>query len=216
MVVPHVQIPLHSIRPSDITFLLVVGTITELLQRLILRSTKVRSKSERNLREKLRILRYETNQKRALGPSAFVETAKLERKVLASEKELSTMEEKKKAKVQKMEKALKYVNYALTLVIFAFYYGVAMITVDGLKVSLENPELVKGVVASGDGAEDAAHAAALMKGVLFPISYIGLGMKLSRFGLASKYGSVGALVVYWSAQVMTGKVYECLEALTFR
>ena len=66
-----------------------------------------------------------------------------------------------------------------------------------------------------EGDADVA-AASFWKGALFPLSYIGLGMKLSRFGLEKKVSSTGALVVFWSAQALVGNVYECLEALMFR
>ena len=51
---------------------------------------------------------------------------------------------------------------------------------------------------------------------MFPLSYVGIGLKLSRIGLENKASCVGALSIYWSAQVMVGKVYECVEALVLR
>jgi len=44
----------------------------------------------------LAVLQAETNAKRKLGPSAFVETSKLERQVLAQEKELEKIYEDRK------------------------------------------------------------------------------------------------------------------------
>ena len=69
----------------------------------------------------------------------------------------------------------------------------------------------------GDGSSlDALHAAVFWKGVLFPISSLGIAIKASKIGFVKNASSVSALVVYWSAQTMAGKVYECVEALAFR
>jgi hypothetical protein len=215
--IPHASIPIHTVRPNDIILLLLLGFITELLKRIILRSVKFRSSTEKNVSEKLIVLRYETAQKRSLGPSAFVETSKLERRVLAVEKELSELVQARKDKVTKMEKKLKYVSYVIAFSIFVLYYGIAVITVDGIKVANDHPHIVAGVEStSEDDNVDALHAATFLKGMLFPISYIGLPMKISRLGLENKASSLGALAVFWSAQEFTGKIYECLEVMSYK
>jgi hypothetical protein len=215
--IPHASIPIHTVRPNDILLLLLLGVATELLKRLILRSVKLRSSTEKNLSEHLIILRYETAQKRSLGPSAFVETSKLERRVLAMEKELSDLVATRKEKVIKMEKKLKYFSYAIGFSIFVLYYGIAIITVDGIKVANDHPHIVAGVESTSEVDNvDALHAAAFLKGMLFPISYIGLPLKISRLGLENKASSLGALAVFWSAQEFTGKIYECLEVLSYK
>ena len=53
--------------------------------------TKSKSSTERTLEQQLVQLNFETAQKRRLGPSAFVETSKLERQVLSKEKELAKL-----------------------------------------------------------------------------------------------------------------------------
>lgn len=210
MVIPHAEIPLSSIRPNDIFLLLALGFTTEIIHRLIAHKTKTQSSGERALREQLRLFRFQTNKKRALGSSAFVETSKLERIVLAKEKELSGYEEKRAKNNKHMEKVMKYIMMILSAVIFFVYYGVPLLEIDGLKAS----ELgLSNGLQSDDHAE---HAAAFWKGVVFPLGHIGIGMKISRIGLVNKASSVGALSVYWSAQVLVGKVYECLQALSFR
>ncbi|GFH52964.1 hypothetical protein CTEN210_09440 [Chaetoceros tenuissimus] len=210
MVIPHAEIPISSIRPSDILLLLALGSVTELIHRLITHKVQSLSSAEKSLREKLRLLRYQTNKKRALGPSAFVETSKLERMVLACEKELSGYEVDRSKKTKEFEKIMKYVMMGLNAIIFIVYYGIPIMEIDGLKAS----ELgLSGSLQSDDHAE---HAAAFWKGVMFPLSYVGIGMKIARFGLTNKASSVGALSVYWSAQVLIGKVYECFAALAFR
>jgi hypothetical protein len=210
MVIPHSEIPILSIRPTDILILLLFGALTEVLHRIVAHRTKRQSAAEKALREQLRIVRYQTNKKRALGPSAFVETSKLERIVLNKEKELKTIEEKRAQNVKSMEKTMKYIMALLNLFVFVMYYGIPMLEIDGLKAS----ELgLSGNLQSDDHAQ---HAATFWKGVMFPLSYVGIGMKISRIGLVNKASSVGALIVYWSSQALVGKVYECLEALSFR
>ena len=59
-------------------------------------------------------------------------------------------------------------------------------------------------------------AAALFRGVLFPISYVGFGMRFLRLGLLSAEhaaASIGCLVVLWLAQTTVGKLINCLELL---
>lgn len=216
--IPHASIPIHSIRPNDIIFLLLIGFLTELTKRLILRSVKLRSSSEKKLSDQLVLLRYETAHKRSLGPSAFVETSKLERRVLTMEKELSDAVASRKLKVTKMEKRLKYAGYAIAFFIFILYYGIAMIVIDGIKVANDHPHIVSGTgsTTAGDDSVDMIHAATFLKGMLFPISYIGLPMKISKLGLEQKASSLGALVVYWSAQEVAAKIFECVEVLTYK
>jgi len=51
------------------------------------------------------------------------------------------------------------------------------------------------------------------KRALFPISYVGMGQKLSKWGLgASADSSIGALMVLWSAQVTVGKLFDAIDA----
>jgi hypothetical protein len=210
MVVPHSEIPIFSIRPTDILLLLVFGSLTEVLHRIVAHRTKRQSPAEKALREQLRVVRYQTNKKRALGPSAFVETSKLERIVLNKEKELKAIEEKRSQDVKSMEKVMKYTMTLLNLVVFLMYYGIPIVEIDGLRAS----EL--GLTGNLQSDDHAQHAATFWKGVMFPLSYIGIGTKISRIGLVNKASSVGALSVYWSSQALVGKVYECFEALSFR
>jgi len=211
MVIPHSSIPIASIRPADILLLLIAGVFSEVLKRLILRSAKNRTATEYELLEELRVLRYQTKMKRDQGPSAFVTCAKLERIVLAKEKELDTLKDARTAKTKQMEKVIKYVNYGLNLVIFIVYYGIPLIAIDGFRAT--ELGLTGHIVQSDDHA---VHAAAFWKGVMFPISVVGIASKLSKIGIENKAGCVEALAVYWSAQVLVGQIYECFEALFFR
>ena len=217
MVIPHSNVPIEAIRPNDILLLLFLGFVTEILRRAILRQVKLPSTQSIERRRKLTQLRYETNEMKKLGPSAFVETSKLERKVLSLEKSLKDEEEFRKKNVESVEKVLKRISFILNVAIFLAYYGIPLLTIDGFRIPLVNPELVKGLNDESGGGMDVVHATAFMKGIMFPLSYVGMGMKISKLGLGEiKHCSTGALVIYWSAQVMAGSLIDCYEALRFR
>jgi len=217
MVIPHSNVPIEAIRPNDILLLLFLGFVAEILRRAILRQVKLPSTQSIERRRKLTQLRYETNEMKKLGPSAFVETSKLERKVLSLEKSLKDEEEFRKKNVESVEKVLKRISFILNVAIFLAYYGIPLLTIDGFRVPLVNPELVKGLNDESGGGMDVVHATAFMKGIMFPLSYVGMGMKISKLGLGEiKHCSTGALVIYWSAQVMAGSLIDCYEALRFR
>jgi hypothetical protein len=99
----------------------------------------------------------------------------------------------------------------LNMVLFFIYYGIPVMVLDGLALSLNHPTMVS---ARDDDAMESQCAAAFYKAILFPLSYIGIGMKIAKMGCPT--GSVGALIVYWSAQVTVGKIYDCCEILYLR
>ena len=87
MIIPHPEIPLGEIRPLDMLGLLLLGGLWELVSQLIVLTNVRKPRSLRTQEQRYRALQYETNQKRKLGPQAFVETSLLERQVVAEEKE---------------------------------------------------------------------------------------------------------------------------------
>lgn len=94
---PHPQIVLSQIRINDVWLLLFIGSAYELLCRLyILFAIKLKSTSLLEKEYTLQQMTIKTNQLRKLGPSSFVETSKLERQVLALEKEISIIYEQRK------------------------------------------------------------------------------------------------------------------------
>jgi hypothetical protein len=94
---PHPQIVLSQIRINDVWLLLFIGALYELLCRLyILLAVKLKSTALLQKEYTLQQMTIKTNQLRKLGPSSFVETSKLERQVLALEKELSVIYEQRK------------------------------------------------------------------------------------------------------------------------
>lgn len=67
------------------------------------------------------------------------------------------------------------------------------------------------VVSSREEIFDAAITA--HDAYLFPISYLGFGVKISKFGLDNPRSSVGALFVFWAAQTTVEKIMVGIEAL---
>ena len=140
-------------------------------------------------------LSYETNQKRKLGQAAFVECSKLERQLLALEKELDQTRAARKESLKQLERTLlRYGNIFVSLVIFILYYGIPV-------VALEPLEQEMGVYQSPP-----------LRTMLFPVSYVGIGMRVARWGLEDPANSIGALVVFWSSQVLCGQVFDGIDA----
>jgi len=207
MAIPHSPIPIASIRPNDILFLLAIGGVMETLTR----SSRGRSPAEKKSIKKLNALRYEVARLKTLGPSTFVETSKLERKVLLQEKELVKIEEEREKKKTVTTKRTKIIKMILNIFIFALYYGVPLLAIDRIRV-VEMKDNTPGM--DFDEDLEMAIAGSYWKGVLFPLGYIGFGMKLARFGLKEKASSVSALAVYWSAQVFVRNIHDCVESLS--
>uniref|UniRef100_A0A7S2W1A2 Uncharacterized protein n=1 Tax=Eucampia antarctica TaxID=49252 RepID=A0A7S2W1A2_9STRA len=207
---PHTEIPVDIIRSNDILLLLAMGGAMEITTRGLSYLSKSRSSAEISHRKDLYHLRNETAMKQRLGPSAFVETSKLERQVLVKEKELTQLEEARNKRRLLMKNLLKKFGWLMNIAIFIFYYGLPVLTINGMRVV----ELAGEVVSTQDPEIlESSKAAWFFKTVFFPLSFI--GMKLSTFGVDTKIrgSSIGALVVYWSAKAFCGKMYECLEAL---
>lgn len=94
---PHPAIVFSNIRVNDIWFLLIVGALYELGCRLyVLFLVKMKPDALLKKEHHLKQLTIRTNNARKLGPSAFVETSKLERQVLSLEKELNVIYEQRK------------------------------------------------------------------------------------------------------------------------
>ena len=202
--IPHPPLPLAQVRPTDIWLLLGAGAIWELVHRMATIWTEVKPRSLRTREFKLEQLQYEANQKRQLGPSAFVETSKLERQVLAEEKALSELYQTRKERLAKLEKRMKKVGLALSFLVFFLYLGIPIIQIEGSKLALN--EILSEEAAAKEGT-------AWMKAFLFPLSYIAVGLRVSRWGLDDPQNSIGALIVFWSAQATAGKIMEGVEAL---
>lgn len=196
MILPHTPVYLSEVRVNDIWLLLGIGIVWELIIRfyLLLCKTKNNILVRKELQYKL--LKVEVEYKRSLGIQAFVETSKLERQLLENEKELNKIYMQRSERVMKVEKTLiKYGNYILYIIIFFAYYTVPLLTVADVPNTL-NPN------------------SSLLKTMLFPITYVGIGIRISQFGLPSEIArnSVGSLFVLWSSQVTTGKIMDLIDS----
>jgi hypothetical protein len=202
---PYPEIPYKIVHTSDIVLLLTLGFVYELGMRLYQFRNARRTPKERKLKIHLATLRYEAAKKRGLGPSAFVETAKLERAVLATEKELNKLVEEREARTTRAAKLIKNCNLATNVLVILAYWGVAMVAIDGSR-------LYKTSIDSSDEIiTDVERASAFWKGFLFPLPYNGMAYKIAQLGIesATKPSSLGALVVFWSARVTSGEFFEC-------
>lgn len=195
---PHPAISLTQIRTTDIWLMLAVGALWEALCRTLL--LLVRKKSPSFIKQQAMVEKLEKNvqQKRKLGPGSFVETSKLERQLLAEEKTLTNMQTKRKQSAEALERLLlRHGNMILAFFIFILYYGVPLLTIDHLEIELAT----------------FLDASTYFKTLLFPLSLVGMGMKISRLGFGDvAQSSVGALVALWSAQVTVGKLFDAADA----
>ena len=199
---PHPPIYLSEIRPLDIFLLLAIGMGWECISRFLLLSFKIKPKSLRTKEAGLAVLQRETKRMRDMGPSKFVETSKLERQVLAKEREIDEIRKVRKRKEEGMEKVLtRYGSYVVTFAVFALYYGVPLLS---LEVSTTTVESL------GDEKEVPGPT---FRTIFFPISYFGLGMRIARWGLLDASNSIGALVVLWSGQVVAEKLMDAVAAI---
>jgi hypothetical protein len=199
-----ISIPLLEIRTLDIAVLLVVGFVWEAATRTVLATVRAQSKVEKLADAELLQLQYVTAQKRRLGPPAFVETSKLERQVLAKEKALEEMVTSRTARTARIQKFVKNSNLALYALVFVLYYNLSVLSIDGTRVAAKD-EIVRTPL------EETELATSFLQGLLFPISFFGIGMRIARFGLPTP--GFGALVVLWSAQVTVGKIIDGVELL---
>lgn len=196
-IIPHPDVLFSHIRVNDIWLLLAVGGSYEFLCRLYLLFVKKKPTKLVQLEQERRVLQIQTDAKRKLGPSAFVETSKLERQLLAKEKEIESIQLTRKPNIARVEKTLvRYGNLQLAGLIFVLYYGVAVFTID--------------MTAANDASGITSEY--FTKRMLFPISYVGMGAKIAKWGIENAESSMGALVVMWSAQVTVGKLFDAIDA----
>jgi hypothetical protein len=138
---------------------------------------------------------------RKMGPSHFVETSKLERQLLSAERDLAEAVAARKTKCEAVEKVLrKRLTYAAFAVVYLAYYGVPIVTLDALAIPHTVGEFVP--------------ADTYLKCLLFPVSAVGIGNKMSRWGIskAVQASSLSSLMVFWSAQTTMGMVMDAVDA----
>jgi len=202
---PHPSIPYTIVHSTDIALLLAFGFVYEIATGLYRHKNESRTSRERKVNIHLATLRYEAAKKRALGPSAFVETSKLERAVLATEKELVKLKKEREARSARTAKLIKKFNLVTNITVMLMYYGVAMLAIDGSRIIDEN------IGSNDEIISDVERASSFWKGLFFPLTYHGMGYKISQYGIESgmRASCVGALAVFWAARTTSGELFEC-------
>lgn len=170
-------------------------------------------------------LRVLAAKKRALGPSAFVETSKLERVILKKNKYLQDCVDKREADLQILKLWKQRSNYVLHILVFIVYYGVPLAKLDGYAIMNNDNIDASAAAAMFSSVDDAASK--YLKGLLFPLSYVGVGYRLAQWTMLSSTslatsvainggGSLSAFVVLWTAQVTSEQLFGCLFKLLSR
>ncbi|OEU17452.1 hypothetical protein FRACYDRAFT_237870 [Fragilariopsis cylindrus CCMP1102] len=203
--IPHNLMPVGTVRPYDILILLAIGAIFESATRILLLFYKRKPDSIRKREYALKVLEQRVKKSRALGPPSFVETSKLERQMLAEEKKLTELAEKRTVKLEQNEKLIKNLGYAFNIIVLFCWYGVPVMEFSGERIL--SPDMILSQKESQNAAISAFDA------YLFPLSYLGIGVKISKLGLANPRSSTGALLVVWAAQTTVGKIMDGVEAL---
>ncbi len=92
----------------------------------------------------------------------------------------------------------------IAFLVFFLYFGVPILSVQTNTDSL----------LADESANMGVDASTYLKRVLFPISYIGTGIKLSRWGISADAAasSFGALAIMWSSQVTMGQIMDAVDA----
>jgi len=197
--------PIGAVRPNDIIILLVIGAVFELVTRYSLVSYRRKPNIIRQRESALKELEQRVKKSRALGPHAFVETSKLERQLLAEKKKLSDLAEKRKKALEKGEKLIGRVGMVLNFVVFLCWYGVPVMEFSGDRILSPDALLSR--------KESAEVVISAFNSYLFPLNYLGMGIRVSKWGLANPKHSTGALLVVWAAQTTMGKMLDGVEAL---
>lgn len=209
MVLPHPTIPLHSIRPTDVGFILFLAASVEGVFRTWLSWQTHRSATKMApLVQRTSALRLVVAQKRALGPSAFVETSKLERVLLSEEMELERRKEQRASARERTRAWHEKCTRIVTVLVFVVYWGLPLLSSSSLFLE----------------EEQESSSSSSLREMLFPLPYTGIGFRLSQWGMESSSiigensissgsSGLGALVVFWAGQVTAGELIDGVLAL---
>ena len=124
---------LAEVHSSDIALLLLVSCLFELTFQAITFKITLKSEQEKELSRFLLNLKYQCAESKLRGPVAFVETSKLERSILAREKEISENNSSRDLQLQKVKLVSSRLNYVLYAIVAAFYWGVPMIILNDVE-----------------------------------------------------------------------------------
>ncbi|CAJ1945542.1 unnamed protein product [Cylindrotheca closterium] len=203
--IPHPPIPLSAVRPNDIFLLLGLGALWELIVRFILFRYRAKPRKLIQKEVNLKALSSKVREYRSKGPSAFVECSKLERQLLAEEKVMADTTEKRKIALTKAEKGAKNANIAVSALIFLLWYSIPILEFEAHRIAKLDEIFSE---EEGQAMVESAH-----KAFLFPLSVVGIGLKIAKYGLANPQSTSGALVAFWSAQTVVSKIFDAIDAL---
>lgn len=204
-IIPHPPVPLSALRPNDIFLLLGLGAVWELIVRVLLLRHRGKPRKLLEREHKLKALQLKVKKMRAKGPSAFVQTSKLERQLLAEEKAMADTVAKRKAALERAEKQTKNANLLISAIIFFLWYSIPILEFEAHRISNLNEVYSE---EEGQAMVESAH-----KAFLFPLSVVGIGLKIAKYGLANPQSTSGALLAFWSAQTAVGKIMDAVDAL---
>jgi hypothetical protein len=212
MVLPHPLLPIGSLRLKDVVTLMMLGAVWELIVRFFLILVVKRKPTSLQQREATyKLLEQRVTHSRAKGPSEFVATSKLERQQLAEQKSLADVAQARQQRLQKYKKRSRNMDLCVCGIVYILWYGIPLLEFSPDRLGMMDQTSAGAVVMTEAEGKDAAMAA--FKAFLFPLSYVGMGIKLSRFGLTNPHSSFGALLVFWSAQTTVAKIMDGVEAL---
>lgn len=181
---------LAEVHSSDIALLLLVSCLFELTFQAITFKITLKSEQEKELSRFLLNLKYQCAESKLRGPVAFVETSKLERSILAREKEISENNSSRDLQLQKVKLVSSRLNYVLYAIVAAFYWGVPMI-------------ILNDVETKGD-------AYGYLKTYFFPMLF-GISAKVSKLGQPA--GSIGPLFIVFAGQVTVSEISGCITSI---
>ncbi|CAB9523162.1 expressed unknown protein [Seminavis robusta] len=203
-IIPHPPIVWEQVRVVDLFFLLALGSVTELIFRgsvLMLKLKPASLKQKENLFHKCG---YDTDLLRKKGPSAFVETSKSERQLLALDRELQKIYQQRQAQRESADKLFKNLRNVLGAIVFILYLGVPIVSFS----SVDSTSLIE--------------KESILAPLLFPISVMGMGFRISKWGLALGNDanavevlgeSLSALIPFWAASSFVAQVMDGVEYL---
>jgi len=152
-------------------------------------------------------------QSRAKGPSAFVETSKLERKLLQYEKSISDLKDLRSNQRDQYTKSNKKLSRAIYILFFILYYAIPLFQIDGLALPLSSTS----TSSSTSSSKLENNASTFLRELLFPLQYSGLSIKLAQlsWGIQDSesqalkhFSGLGALVIFWAGELTVELLLE--------
>jgi hypothetical protein len=199
-IIPHPPIIWEHVRTLDLLFLLSLGAASEIAFRGIVLLIKKKPSSLVAKENNYAKLQHNTDRLRKMGPPAFVECSKSERQLLALDKELLQLYQQRQVQREQVVKVFSYARNLLSVLVFILYRGVAVLSFSGFADpgTLENKSI--------------------LVPMLFPISVVGLGFKISKWGLeeTAMGDGIAALIPFWAGSTFVSQIFDGVEHLILK